>query len=100
MNSHTAPSLVRLERFAWMVALLVLFRVLAWDLHHALDQHVEDGRCEICLVMERAGDAPAAAHGQADTPLRSAAPCDPCGTYLPEASPRCPLPRGPPALTG
>lgn len=87
-----------LQRFAWMVALVVVLRVFAWDLHHALDLHVEsDQRCQVCLVMERGSDGV--------PPAAAAAVAMPCGPaplpmiagLIPAASVPGPLPRGPPS---
>lgn len=95
---QTSTTDLRLARFAWLVALVVVLRVLTWDLHHVFDQHAHaDERCEVCLVMERGGDGitPAAARALpgpcAPTPVELAADAS-YASPLP-----CPLPRGPPA---
>lgn len=95
---QTSITDLHLARFGWLVALVVVLRVLTWDLHHALDQHPDaDERCQVCLVMERGGDGvtPAAAETLpgpcAPAPAQFAADAV-HATPLP-----CPLPRGPPA---
>lgn len=97
MQQTSTPDL-HLARFAWLVALVVVLRVLTWDLHHVLDQHPDaDERCQVCLVMERGGDGvtPAAAKSLpgscAPAPAERAADAT-HATPLP-----CPLPRGPPS---
>ncbi len=98
MKQQTAFLPTCLQRFAWMVALVVVLRVVAWDLHHALDLHAEsDPRCQVCLVMERGGDgvltvavvAVASPCGPAPLPMVSA--------FVPVAPAPGPLPRGPPS---
>jgi hypothetical protein len=98
MKQHTPARPLRLERFAWMVALVVVLRIAAWDLHFVFDLHQPAEHCEICLVMERGGDGMTAAAGQAvpppASPAAQAAFANPCRTTtLP-----CPLPRGPPSF--
>jgi len=100
MKQHNPTVPLRLERFAWMVALVVVLRFAAWDLHHVFDLHAADDPCEICLVMERGGDGPVAAAEKVLLPHDALAP--PVGvTALHLAAPApCPPPRGPPALLG
>jgi hypothetical protein len=93
-------SRIRLERYAWMVALVVVLRLAAWDLHHALDLHdyEADAQCDVCMVVER-GSAPLAAGSlNAPHPLAEPAP----GGRLPadlRATPAPnPPPRGPPSI--
>lgn len=86
-----------LQRFAWMVALVVVLRVVAWDLHQVVDHHELDQPCEICLVTDRAGDGmlPIAGHlAQATAEALSAPP--PADFHALTFTP-CPLPRGPPS---
>lgn len=87
-----------LQRFAWMVALVVVLRVIAWDLHQALDLHAEsDQRCPVCLVMERGSDGV--------LPVAVAAVVSPCwpapppmaAGLVPVATAPGPLSRGPPS---
>lgn len=100
MKQHNPTTPLRLERFAWMVALVVVLRFAAWDLHHVFDLHTADEPCEICLVVERGGDGPVAAADKTLLPHASPAPraafSDPRRASLAP----CPLPRGPPALLG
>ena len=84
-----------------MVALVVALRLLAWDLHHALDFHADAGeRCEVCVVMERGGDGVVAVAGKLPTPAQPPAHTA-CvsgpdfGVHAP-----CPPARGPPSLLG
>lgn len=83
-----------------MVALVVVLRFIAWDLHHALNFHETSEPCEICLVFERGGDgvaATAATVSPAGPPpaIRPGIP-EPCrATRAP-----CPPPRGPPSFLG
>jgi hypothetical protein len=101
MKHPTRTNGLRLERFALMVALVVVLRLLAWDLHHALDFHADSGeRCEVCVVMERGGDGVVAAAGKLPPPAQPPAPSacgsDPdFGVHAP-----CPPARGPPSLLG
>lgn len=96
MTHKTSRLPSRLERFAWMVALVVVLRVVGWDLHHILEVHPAAEHCEICLVAERGGDGIAVATGPDRLPL----PATECRTEISPhhyASPApCPLPRGPP----
>lgn len=98
MNRQTSIFPLRLQRFAWMVALVVVLRVFAWDLHHAFDLHAEVGEtCQVCLVMERGGDGV--------TPTTCEPGVAPCGQAprhqaagpILVATLPCPLPRGPPS---
>jgi hypothetical protein len=100
MKQHNPTVPLRLERFAWMVALVVVLRFAAWDLHHVFDLHAADDPCEICLVIERGGDVPVAAADRTLLPHDALAP--PVGvSSLRLATPApCPLPRGPPSLLG
>jgi hypothetical protein len=99
MKQQTAPTTVRLERFAWMVALVVVLRLLAWDLHHALDYHAEaDEYCQVCLVMERGGDGVAAVAAKMLSPQLALAPTDLVSDPDYRAQAYRPLPRGPPSL--
>jgi hypothetical protein len=96
VTHKTSKLPIRLERFAWMVALVVVLRVVGWDLHHILEVHPAAEHCEICLVAERGGDGVVAATG----PDRLPSPGTECRTEFSAphcASPApCPLPRGPP----
>ena len=51
-----------------MVALVVVLRFVAWDLHHAADIHQTDTPCEICAVFERGSDGVAASAAAALSP--------------------------------
>lgn len=83
-----------------MVALVVVLRVVAWDLHLGFDLHDPDEQCQVCLVLERGGDGVIAATGKClpkFTPARARVEqAEPL--YSSPAS--CPLPRGPPAFLG
>lgn len=101
MTQQPRTSGLRLERFAVLVALVVVLRLLAWDLHHALDFHADAGeRCEVCMVMERGGDGVAAAPPRLLPPAQRPAPSEfrsgpDFGVHAP-----CPPARGPPSLLG
>lgn len=88
----------RLQRFAWMLALVVVLRFAAWELHHAFDVHAADEHCEICAVVERSGAAPAAQHAQAAVPVPGTRLLPPAETLLTAPYAASPLPRGPPRL--
>lgn len=98
MTQHPSMSSRRLRRLALLAALLVVVRVLGWELHQLSAPHVSGQACEVCLVAERCGDAlpatlavvpvlprmaPSAA-GSASLPRAIVAPCPPA--------------RGPPSL--
>lgn len=90
----------RLARYALAVAVLVVLRLFAWDLHLALDAHAEtDERCAVCLVMERGGDAVAPAAGKSLVSAPASAPDGTRSFYLPGERALGPLPRGPPSLS-
>ena len=91
---------LRLERFAWMVALVVVLRFTAWDLHHVFDLHAADEPCEVCLVVERGGDGPVAATDKPPLPHISPAPRSGFANPHRATPAPCPLPRGPPTLLG
>jgi len=99
MMFRQAPmSPLRLQRFALAVALVVLLRVVAWDLHHVLDIHADTGeRCQACLVMERGGDGPAPTAAVAPQCPAGHAPAPLAGGHLPAVPAPGPLPRGPPS---
>lgn len=98
MNRQHSISPLRLRRFAWMVALVVVLRVLAWDLHHALDFHVESGeRCMACLVMERGGDGVTLVAGTVLDHPCGHAPLPVVAGLVSAAPTPGPLPRGPPS---
>lgn len=91
--------MLRLERFAWMVALVVVLRLLAWDLHHALDYHADaDEHCQVCLVMERGGDGVTTVAAKMPPPQLAQAPGELVSDPDYRALAYCPLPRGPPSL--
>lgn len=92
----TAAPERRLRNFAWMLALVVLLRMAAWEIHHAFDAHAVDEHCEICAVVERSGDTPAMANGQPAAPLSSDRLLAPPGIIAAPAFAASPLPRGPP----
>lgn len=86
-----------LRRFAWMVALVVVLRVVAWELHQVFDHHELDQKCEICLVAERGGDGLLPIAGPLAQATTEALPA-PWRADLPVlARTPCPLPRGPPS---
>jgi len=88
----------RLERFAWMVALVVVLRFVAVELHHASDYHAPGEYCDTCLVVERGGLGVAGAVEFAAPAVAAPAP-DTVVPALPVAGfPPCPLPRGPPSF--
>lgn len=100
MKQHNPIVPLRLERFAWMVAVVIVLRFAAWDLHHVFDLHAADGPCEICLVVERGGDGPVAVAERILPPHTSPAPRAAFSApHLATPDP-CPLPRGPPSLLG
>jgi len=81
-----------------MVALVVVLRFVAWDLHHAANLHDTDTPCEICAVFERGADgaAPTAATGSPPVPpdaMRAGLPAPCRAAYAP-----CPPARGPPSF--
>jgi hypothetical protein len=83
-----------------MVALVVVLRFVAWDLHHAADLHQADTPCEICAVFERGVDgvaATAAAVSPSVPPhaLRAGLPATCQAARAP-----CPPARGPPSFPG
>lgn len=97
MTDQPRPIGPSLQRFALMVALVIVLRVVAWDLHQVVDHHELDQPCEICLVADRAGDGvpPVASHVG---PATGAALPTPWQANLHVLSPPpCPLPRGPPS---
>lgn len=99
MNRQTSATPLRLQRFALMVALVVVLRVLAWDLHHAFDLHADSGeRCQACLVMERGGDGTLPVTAPELEPPCGPAPLPMVAGLLPAAPAPGPLPRGPPSL--
>jgi hypothetical protein len=57
MKQQSATRL-RLTRYAWMAAFVVVLRLAAWDLHHVLDLHDWDAttHCDVCMVVERGGE--------------------------------------------
>ncbi len=98
MKHPTSTIGPRLKRFAWMVALLVVLRFVAVDLHLALEHHEAGQDCEICLVAERAGDGVPAAAAKLPQAPGCAAPRSWRVATPAVASHPCPLPRGPPSL--
>ena len=80
-----------------MVALVVVLRFVAWDLHHAADLHQADTACEICAVFERGADGVAVTAATVSPP----APASALETGIPEpcraARAPCPPARGPPS---
>jgi hypothetical protein len=100
MKQHNLTVPLRLERFAWIVALVVVLRFAAWDLHHVFDLHAADDPCEICLVIERGGDVPVAAADRILLPHDALAPPVGVAALLLATPAPCPPPRGPPSLLG
>lgn len=91
---------LRLMRFAWMAALVVVLRVVAWDLHHALDAHdlQAEETCQLCLVFERGGDCGIADGAAGLPPAALATPGHESPSSGHAALAPCPPPRGPPAF--
>ena len=100
MKQRHTPSPHRLTHFALMVALVVVLRFVAWDLHHAANLHETDEPCEICLVFERGGDGVAATAATLLPP--APAPAMRAGIAEPYRAARAPCPpaRGPPSFPG
>jgi hypothetical protein len=98
MKRHHTPHPRRLTHFALMVALVVVLRFVAWDLHHATDLHETDTPCEICAVFERGGDGVAATATTVSPP--APAPALEAGIPGPCRAARAPCPpaRGPPSF--
>lgn len=96
MKRRNPPRRLRIERLALLAVLLVLVRVVGWELHQLASPHVPGETCEVCLVAERGGDAiPVAATGVPALP-QDAARADAC-SCLPRATiAPCPPARGPP----
>ena len=88
----------RLERFAWMVALVVVLRFVAVELHHVNDYHAPGEYCDTCLVVERGGLGAAADVSFAASATAAPAPDAVVPTLPVAAFPPCPLPRGPPSF--
>lgn len=98
MKHPTLTSRLALQRFAWMVALVVVLRVAAWELHNFLDFHADSTeRCQACLVMERSGDSPLPAAGEMPAAPLGEAPQNLAVLAVLAAAAPCPLPRGPPS---
>jgi hypothetical protein len=97
MNHASALLPFDMKRLALLAALLLVLRFLAIDLHHAVADHQVDEPCELCLVIERGGNAVA----HAATPLVTQ-PDVIAGAFLASSPPVLavalrPPPRGPPA---
>ncbi|MFU8896199.1 MAG: hypothetical protein ACNA8J_07405 [Gammaproteobacteria bacterium] len=100
MKKQTSTKARRLEHFAWLAAVLVVLQFISWDLHQALEQHAEtDHSCQVCLVMERGGDAPPAVAGHGLLPEFRLAPGQGAPSFVFWSYARHPLPRGPPAAS-
>lgn len=98
MKVFNAPRCRRLERFAWMVALVIVLRFVAVELHHVGDYHVPGEYCATCLVIERGGHGVVGdIHLPLSAPATSAPVSEPTQCRL-VAFPSCPLPRGPPSF--
>jgi len=87
-------------RLAILVALLVVVRVLGWELHLVVEQHEVGEACEVCLIAERGGNAVAASAASALPPRPSDTPQVPRAEILRTVFAPCPLPRGPPSFHG
>lgn len=61
MNQESAILPFDLKRLALLAALLLVLRFLALDLHHVVADHQVGEPCELCLVLERGGNAVAQA---------------------------------------
>lgn len=57
MNQASTLLPFNLKRLALLGALLLVLRFFALDLHHAVVHHPVDEPCELCLVVERGGNA-------------------------------------------
>jgi hypothetical protein len=96
MTLQHALGLHRPARLAWMVALLVVLRFGAWELHQSLDHHDDVQPCQVCLVLERTGDGAPVSVGK-PLPVPTAEPLQTRQSLAPAAAAApCPLPRGPP----
>ena len=82
-----------------MVALAVMLRFAAAEVHHALehDHHPEE-QCEICLVVERGGSGLPLAGGHSALAPDWPVPPLPASDHAGTSSRPCPPARGPPAL--
>ena len=98
MTRFTVTTSHRLERFAWMVALVVVLRFVAVELHHVSDSHAPGEYCDTCLVVERGGLGVAGDIAFPGPALVAPAPDSLPPPLLVACSPPCPLPRGPPSL--
>jgi hypothetical protein len=99
MKQQQPAQPARLERYALAVAVLVVLRLFAWELHLGLDVHAgAEERCTVCLVMERGGDAITPAAGKLPASAPAAMPCATQSLHVRGERAPCPLPRGPPSL--
>ena len=97
-HQHKYKSSIWRQRLALAFALLVVLRVVAWDLHHAHQAHSADETCEVCLVFERNVDGMPSKCGKPALQRVSVLPVVRQAT-LPGAEPHAsPLPRGPPSI--
>lgn len=96
MKPRNPPRSIRIERLALLAVLLVLVRVLGWELHQLASPHVLGETCEVCLVAERSGDAlPVEATGTPALP-QAAVPHAAFSRHLRATNAPCPPARGPP----
>ena len=98
MNPSNPATSRTIQRFAWMVALLVVLRFAAADLHQVLEHpHGPDEHCEICLVFERAGDGVTSVAAKSSLSPGWPAPQAGILASLPSRFAPCPPARGPPS---
>lgn len=81
-----------------MVALVVVLRFVAVELHHVNDHHAPGAYCDTCLVVERGGLGAAGDTGFAASARVAPAPDTAVPSLSVAALFPCPLPRGPPSL--
>ncbi|MFU8820817.1 MAG: hypothetical protein ACNA8G_04590, partial [Gammaproteobacteria bacterium] len=98
MKRRHTPRPHRLTHFALMVAMVVVLRFVAWDLHHAASLHETDTPCDVCAVFERGGDGVAATAAVVSPPapppaMRAGLP-EPCQALRAP----CPPARAPPSF--
>lgn len=97
MQSSKRTSL-RLEHLALLAALLVVVRVLGWELHQLAAPHAPGQACEVCLVAERCGDALPTAPAVAPEQRQMAPPAAGFSSLPRAIVAPCPPARGPPSL--
>lgn len=98
MTQHSSTSSRRLRRLALLAALLVVVRVLGWELHQVAAPHVPGQSCEVCLVAERCGDALPTPLAVPPVPRQMAPPAAGLASLPRAIVAPCPPARGPPSL--